>query len=647
VNVVAGRRRDAWTPTWGGAVAFGILAAVALLATYLVHPLVAGHRLPIGPDGPVYTWLARAAEATGFSDGPGAGPGIPGLTLLLGRLLGTEPLATVTLLGPVLAACCGLGAAAVVESSLGPSLARAAFAAILTGAFTAYLAGGWLANVAMVAMFLAASAALSLAGRSWAAVGLAAGLLAASGLTHRVFFGVGLVILALVVAALIPDAARRHRDGMAWRDTAAARIGVAVGAGGGLAVAGLALLAPEPGIPGDTSQDGFFRRLGFVDLLVDRYRERFWGDVSRAAVPVAAGIGLAAMARRRGRAEDRRFLTALWWSWAAVTAVGIVVLGLTAWGPPNRMLQFAFFVPVGAAVGAAELIRRGRRAAAAAVIVVPAFVAVSMVGWFRQSPAFTAEELAAAERAGAVMERLDPETPVIVVVDTDQPAAAYHVTRAANVIRMAAPPERIRHVGIAVGRPEDVIAGRVTRTGDPEHDLIAAAYLREVEPVLDRATVLVVRPFNPRGWPGVSSTAFDENVAVVLPSDARPPPSRSATTVPGGSAPLGVEGLELAGRSVAAVLFLAVLGGGWARWGLGRTSRRAAVSAAPSVGAALGVAATFVADRLGLPLDGAIPMAFGVAVGGAGYAAAWLVRRSDGASREAPADRLRVEALHD
>jgi hypothetical protein len=154
---------------WSGAAAFAFGAALALLALYLVHPITAGYALPIGPDGPVYTWLARAAEATGLPQGPGAGPGVPGLTVLLGALIGTDPLGTVTILGPVLAACCGLAAACLVESTLRPSATRALAAAVLTGAFTAYLAGGWLANVAQVAVFLTAAAALSLAGGSWRA----------------------------------------------------------------------------------------------------------------------------------------------------------------------------------------------------------------------------------------------------------------------------------------------------------------------------------------------------------------------------------------------------------------------------------------------------------------------------------------------
>jgi hypothetical protein len=654
VNDFTSRPNEPPTPSaasrWLRAVAFAGGAAAAVLAMYLLHPILAGHRLPIGPDGVVYPWLARAADAGGFGAGPGAGPGVPGLTLVLGGILGTDALATVTLLGPLLAAAAGLAAAGLVEAALGPKLDRALLAVVLTGAFTAYLAGGWLANVAMVAIFLSAVAALAVAGRSWRAVTLAAALLGAAGLSHRVFFVVGLVILVPVVVARIPDAVRVRRAGGRWRDTAAGRMGVAVAIGGGLGAAGVAWLAAGPRIPGDTSQDGFFRRLGMRDFLIDRYRERFWGDLSRAAVPVVTGVGLAVAGGRPtaqapiGHTDDGgdRFLLALWLSWAAVTAGGVVLLAATAWGPPNRLLQFAFLVPIGGAVGAAALRRRGagHRAIAAGAVVV--FVAVSMFGWFRQSPAFTTGELRAVARAREAIDALPAGTPLVFVVDTDEPAAAYHITRAGNVIRNAVPADLILDVRLAVGRPEDVLAGRVTETGDPEHDLIARAYLSEVGPLLPTAAVFVLRAFNEEGW------AETAGVAPVAPGVVQLQPTAQADSTASRTAggELDLDGLgpaELVGLSVLTLIVLGFLGAGWARWGLPRAGHRAAAAVAPSAGIAVAVWATFVADRLGFGPGSGLALGLVVVLGAAGYILAWS--RNRGARPDGPvppAERPRV-----
>lgn len=607
---------------WSGAAAFAFGAALAVLALYLVHPITAGYTLPIGPDGPVYTWLARAAQATGLPRGPGAGPGVPGLTVLMGALIGTDSLGTVTILGPVLAACCGLAAACLVESTLRPSAAGALAAAVLTGAFTAYLAGGWLANVAQVAVFLTAAAALSLARRSWRAVAAATGLVMAAGLTHRTFALVGLVILIPVVAAGIPAAVRDRRAGRPWRDTEAVRMTMALGGGAALSAGALAWLSLEPRIPGDTSQDGFFRRLGFRDLLIDRYRERLRGDLTRTAVPLVAGIGLAGVGATFGDRKGSRFLATLWLSWAAITLGGIVVLAATSWGPPNRMLQFAFFIPLGGAVGAVELARRGRLGAVVAAIAVAAFVGFSMFGWFRQSPAFTEGELDAVARAGSAIAALDldPGAPLVFVVDTDEPAAAYHVTRAGNLIRMGVPAGRIGDVRIAVGSPPDVLAGRVTRTGDREHDRIAAVYLREAEPILGRASTFLIRPLNEAGWdPTLGREIAPEVLLLSEPSTAGGSPIVGAAD----QSPDGYDTGEIIWRSILALAVMAVIGGGWARWGLPERGRRAAASAAPSVGIAVAVAATVVADRLGVRPGEIASTALVLAVGAAGYVAAW------------------------
>lgn len=629
-------RERAKHPDRGGvAGAIGLLAppAAFVLALYLAHPLLAGHQFPIGPDGPVYTWLARLAGATGFLDAPGGGPGVPAVTLFFDSLLGTDPVQSVMVLGPLLAATCGLTAAGLLEAALGPNAARSVAAVVLTGAFTAYLAGGWLANVSMASVFLAALAALALVQRSWRAAWLAAGLLMAAGMAHRVFLLLGLAILGGVIAAHVPTALSDRRGGRRWSETAAIRMTVATMAGGAGTLLGGILLSLERTIPGDTSQDGFFRRVGLDTLLRDRYRERFLGDAARASIPVAVGLGLGAAGVEPGQARaesGRRFLLALAGSWGALTVAGAVVLAVTGWGPPNRLLQFAFFLPLAAAAGLAVVMRRsagGRRrtAMAAAVAAGLLFTAVSMFGWFRQAPAFTDDELAAARRAGRVVAGLPDGTPLVFAVDTSEPAAAYHVTRMANVLRMGVPATRIPEVRVVVGAPADAAAGLVTPTGDAERDAIAGTYAREARAILDAAVVLVVRQFNERGWQEAITEGREvtPDVAVVsgpLPPEPGPLPTEEAS----GWGPWG-----LIGVSLASIVILTVLGWGWSRWGLVGADPSAALAVAPSVGIGVAVLASFLADRLGARPGGLIATAIVLVLGALGYlAAAWTGRHS-------------------
>ena len=586
-----------------------------MLALYLAHPLVSGHRFPVGPDGPVYTWLARWAAEVGLRDGPGGGPGVPALTLTLSGLLRTGPAAAVTLLGPVLAAICGLAGAAVIGATWGQHRLPVAAAVLLTGAFTAYLAGGWLANVTMVALFLAALAALAVVERSWRAVAGAAALLTAAGLAHRVFFLIGLVIVAGVIGLHLRDAVQTARDGRRMLDTAATRMAAAVAGGVGAWLLGFASLAAAS-LPGDTSQDGFFRRAGLRNLLLDRFRERFLGDVGRAAVPAAAGLGLGVAAVEGHRpGSGKRYLVSVFVSWGAVTAIGIVVLALTGWGPANRILQFAFFLPLVGAVGLAALTRRGGVAVAAGLLAGAAFVGASMVGWLRQAPAVSADELAAASAAGRAVAGSPSDTPLLFVVDTGERAAAYHITRAGNVIRMGLPAERIDDVRLAVGAPDDLLARRPTSTGDAEHDAASAFYLREARPVLDRATVLVLEPFNEEGFERAGDLGEE-----VAPDVVALAGTASQTSL--GPRPEGAGPWALVGWSVAAVLLLAALGGGWARWALPGCGPAAVLGAAPSVGIAAAILGGFLADRAGLRPGGTGSLAFVVVLGVAGHLAA-------------------------
>jgi hypothetical protein len=602
------------------AVAFLAATGIGALALYLIHPVASGFQLPVGPDGPVYTWLARYASVAGFGDVPGGGPGVPALTLGLGAALRTNPMQSVYLLGPVLAVATGLAGGAAIESALGPRSWRTTAAVALVAAFAAYLAGGWLANLALVATFLAAIAALAVASASWRPVLLAAGLVAASGLAHRVFLAAALAVLALAVVLGLGEARRAVRGGTRIADVSEFREAIAATAGGVTAAAALVSIAASPALSVDTSQDGFFRRLGLRSMLVDRYAERFRGDLTRAAVPVVGGALLGGLwfATDDAATPGERFLRRAALAWAAITVAGVVALAVTGEGPPSRVLQFAFFLPLVAAAGVGALASRGMRGTWVGALAVAVFAAVALFGWARQSPAFESGELSSLARARPAIEAVPRGTPLVFLVDTDEPAAAYHVTRASNVIRVGVPPARIPDVRIAVGTPEDHLAGRPTLSGDPEHDAIARAYAREVAPITAGALTFVLRDLNPGGYPDALATGTQVGAGVVLLAG----PPAAAAAAGSNQAIDGLSPIGLILLSPAALALLALIGAGWSSWGLAWATRRAAMLAAPSVGIAVTVLATVAAERLGmLPGSGGSLVVVAV-LAGAGYLAA-------------------------
>jgi hypothetical protein len=623
-------------------------AAASILGVYLAHELSGGFIFPVGPDGPVYTWWSRYADVMGLEGVAPGRAGVPAAALVLGTALGTSPVQTVMLLGPALAATAGLAGASLLEGALGPHPGRALLAAVLTGTFAAYLAGGWLANMAQAALFVGALASLALAGRSWRPVWVGGALLVASGIAHWLFSLVGLAIIAGSLLLAAPAVGRALRRGGRLTDLPAFRVGVvALGSAAGTGLA-LAALTGGPPIPGDTSQDGFFRRTGLTDLLRDRYRERLGGDATRMAVPVGAGAALAAgslVGRERGRTDpeghgqaERRFVWGVLAAWAGLTVVGGAALAVSLLGPANRLLVFAFVVPLAAAIGAGAVLSRHRPALTAAVLILGlAFAGVSMHGWYRQYPSFAPEELTVATQAGEALRGQDPGTPIVFLVDTSEPAAAFHVTRFANVIRMGLPASLIPATRFTVGRPGDLLQRRPSLTGDPEHDRIARTYYRETAPFLDEAWVLVLEPFNREGFGEAAEdgTLLAPRIALLQ----APPDMRGGTTVPGGPGSLrippavdgnalGLAPLPLVALTAGAVALLVLLGLGWARWGLPGASPLAALCLAPAAGLGIVVLAGFLTDRI-LPGAaspwGLVPAGL---VAASGYLAAWGRRRS-------------------
>ena len=553
----------------------------------------------------------RLAGVDGLS-AVGHRPGIPALALAVRGASGLSAVQVVAALQGALGVATGLAAAALVRAG-GARRASWILAGLLSGTFAVHLAAGYLANLGFAAAFLAAAAMLARGGRA-GAVGAAA-MLGAGGLAHPLFFLVGAGVLLLSAA-------------LAWRvDRAEAlRVGGAALGGGVLLGAGLLALLIGPGpLEVDTSKDAFLRRAGLTDELraayLDRFVHRWTRYVQWASVPLAvAGL-------RPAVGFVGRFLRA----WGLVTIVGVAVSLATGIAPADRFVTFGFVVPVLAALGVVRLwdalgIRRALASALAGALTL-AMLAGAWIAWDRQEPFLRELEVRRVTDAGRWLGGGRTDTALVFPVNYDDPAVTFLATRAANVIRAAVPPERIRDVVVVVPAPPgeaDAVrraltritledAARASADRDGRLDVLLAPFDR-----VDLAETSA--PGSP--WRRVSTGVF-LSPAEAVPGDVPSSPLER-------SSPLGI-----GGATMAAIALLGVVGFGWAR--ATGCDVPAAAALSPAAGAAAVTISAIALERLGLPLDGSAPvgaLASGLAAAG-GYGL-WLVLERRARARAAP-----------
>jgi hypothetical protein len=559
-------------------------------------------RFPLGPDAPVYLWWARIAGEEGLAT-VGHRPGAPALMLVVQGALGRSVVEAVAALEIALGVTVGLLAAALLRPRgrwtwlLGGALA---------GTFAVHLAAGYLANLLQVVAFLAAAVGLAEGTRRGAV--LAAGSIAAGAFAHPPFAALGSATLLLAAA-------------FAWRRDRPSSIREGLAVVGGSALGGVALLT-MPDVPPrqevDTSRDALLRRAGLSDELrssyLDRFLRRWTRYVQWASVPLAA-VGL-----RGSEGFVGRFLL----SWAVATVAGVAFGLATGVVPPDRLVTFGFVVPILAALGLGRIVRRLERDRVAAVAVAGgltvAMVAGSFIAWDRQEPFLSLEEVRAAEIANASIARLDTGTPLAFFVNARDRTATFVATRAANVLRAAVPPDRIRDVVVVVpplGGPVDTERAALER--------ITAEDLRRAERRSGRpAATFLLRPFDPVDEPSAVAGPRD---AVVIDGSSTPPGEPTDPLRPASPISLVLSG-------AVALAFAAAVGYGWARAAV--RDRGTALALAPGAGAA---ALTLVAvglERFDLLLqDPAGAWLVSGIAGGGGYAA-WGILQRLAQTRPAP-----------
>lgn len=580
-------------------------------------PFVAGgHSLPVGPDVPVYLWWVRLGGAEGLS-AVGHRPGVPGLALAVGGTLGRSEVETLAALEVALGPALGLAAGALVRRGSG----RAAWLLVgsLAGTFAVHLAAGYLANLTLAVLFLAAATALAEGTRRGAAA--AAAMLAAGGLAHPLFLLLGGTILALTAFLSV-----RSPELGARAD--AVRIGAALAGGGVTAGLGFAalLVGPDPLVV-DTSRDAFLRRAGLDGVLRSAYLDRFvhrWARyVQWASLPLAV-VGLFATG-----GFLRRFLV----SWGAVLVAGVALSLATGWAPADRSITFGFVVPILAALGLVRVWRalepRRPLALAAAGALTLAMLAGAFFAWNRQEPFLSALELERLEAANRVAAATEPGTAIVAWVNEAEGPGSFLATRAGNLVRAAVPPERIRDVVVFVP-PRD---GGVDPEVAAERSALARLTRRDVALAGARAEGarldLLLAPFDRIDLPVAQRehrwTRAADGVFVLpasLPADRAVDPLEAST--PGAIAISGLLAFAL----------LSAIGFGWARAAIADGLDAAAL--APSLGAATTILAAIALDLLGVRLDGgAGPIVASAAPGVGGYLV-WFVLERRGRTRPAP-----------
>lgn len=578
----------------------------ALLVVFVWPYAIDGHPFGVGPDVPVYLWWTRVGASEGLSM-VGSRPGAPALVAALAGALHLNVSAVTAGLSSALGAAVGAAAAALVRRAARGAEKTWLLAGLLAGIFSVHLVAGYLANLVVAVTFLAAAACLAGARRSWWA---AAVLLAGGGLAHPPFLVHAIVVLA--GAAVLAWRAGAHDEA---RDIALSVTVGGVAAGAGI----LATIAGRGPIAAETSRDGYLRSAGLDRQLVDAYRERFRLRAARyvqwISVPLAvAGIAVTAASAAGGFL--RRFLS----SWLAVMAVGIPVGYVTGWLPPDRLVTFGFAVPIAAALGVAwlrgKLGGRGWLAWAVVAALIGWMILGGLLAWGRQSPFVNPREAELAREAGLRVGPPLDRRPIVVIADDPDATATFLGSRAANILRAAASPERAADVYVFVGTVGDFFDNRPTVRGDPEYDALSRLTLADI-PAEPDPLVLVLGPFY-RG--NVSSPQLLKIGPSFWASGSLP---EFSSTISGPFDFVPSSGVWISVTALAILAALSVVGLGYAA--AAGDDPIVVVATAPAFGAAAVTLAAVALDRTGLRLDSTAVALAASSLAGLGGLAVFLV----------------------
>jgi hypothetical protein len=567
---------------------------------------------PVGSDTPQHVWRSEVVAELGLDalpsyDGTAHAlftnadrPGLPVALAVLSAVTGADARELVYVLPALVAAAIAAAAAALAGAIPKVPWWGVVVAGLVTGTSVQVVlaANGYLDQLLVEALLLAAAAGALRAAGGDGGRALCAGCLVAAFLVHWQFAALFGGLLVLLVLACLPESLGGRDGDRSFLDTPAGRVGVAVGAGIGLGI--VALVAGAPGAPRPAT--GLVR-----GTSADRQQARLYRLPVRV---LAAVLGAVALVVPRGEPGRRR---AAWLliPWALLPAVAALVYAAGRTVPVQRILSFDLAVPLLGAVGAAAVIawlrdRAGQLAQEAAAVVVAAALLGSMLlgwdVWRSRAPWSDDRRLAEFHAVGAYL--AEAGGPAVIVVDdtpegSSRPRGDFGTVPVLRRIRAELPPRLALRTTVYLGDPDVLARRRPTLRPDvPGFDEVSRATWRAVSPLLaEDPTIVILRSrFDGFGGavrehPGWRSTGW---MAVVSgpapPSEAPRPPARPPAS-------------SLLFWWISSLAVISFAGAGWAgRFACGSFALRMAL--APATGLAVLILAGVLLERLGVRMGG-------------------------------------------
>jgi hypothetical protein len=350
--------------------------------------------------------------------------------------------------------------------------------------------------------------------------------------------------------------------------------------------------------------------------------DRWW---SRSTDPAGGSYG-----------ERRRSFLLLLGSWAGVALGGYLAYRVTSLPiPANRFLLFGLGLPILAFLGVLWIARwAGRRRKIAEAVIVLVAVALAVLVSFREWHGTVSSVDPVKLRQAAIAEAYLRATavpnarPVVFIVDDRGPLPATTVPFMRDHIFAAFPTDRLAHVYVYLGSPQDFLAGQPA-SSPPSHqyEVSSQRLFAVLRPALSADPVaLIVESYSATFFGQWVRTHPQSRVGTTPVAVVRGPPPPAALPVPHPVVP-NPTFPKLLAISAAALMVLGLIGVGWTWVLLGRwMGRGELLASSPAVGLAVLTLGGALADAAGIRLAGAGGALTPVVLAALGLGAAAIVR---------------------